>query len=457
MPWIIGRDFNTILNESESKRGDFNKWYARAFNFIIKAKVVDIPLRGVEFTWSNNREKGSCEELDRERPLGRRVGLEEVWKVVSNCDGNKAPRPDGFNLNFIKENWDAIKQDFMSFMVEFHKNGSIVKELNQTFIALIPKCSNLKTMKDYRPISLVGSLYKILAKVLANRMRRVLDSVVRESQMAFVKNRQILDNFIIADEIIHHWKKSYEWGLFECVVQENGDKGVDEGCHFGIEAVRVLHLQFTDDTILFPQPKIEYLLNVRRIMRCFELALGLHINFQKTCLVKVGKRRNEEEDWAAIFSVSKRIEGLQRSFFWGDGCEKRKIHAVKWESLCKERKRGGLGIGSILHKNKGLLAKWVWRFGKEESPLWKRVICAKYGVLMNALCWNWNGGPSSSFFMKAIGSLFSQGSKTAKILQEGLRVIVGCGNKASLWWDIKVEGVPLKEAFPRIFALAINK
>ncbi|KAK2656098.1 hypothetical protein Ddye_009150 [Dipteronia dyeriana] len=87
----------------------------------------------------------------------------------------------------------------------------------------------------------------------------------------------------------------------------------------------------------------------------------------------------------------------------------------------------------------------------------EKMIWSKYGVPMNALCWNWNGGPSSSFFTKAMGSLFSKGSRTTKILQEGLRVIVGCGNRASLWLDIKVEGVPLKEAFPRIFVLAINK
>ncbi|KAK2654442.1 hypothetical protein Ddye_014298 [Dipteronia dyeriana] len=68
-------------------------------------------------------------------------------------------------------------------------------------------------MKDYRPISLVRSLYKILAKVLANRMKKVIGSVVGDFQMAFVRNRQTLDNFIIAEEIIHHWKKSKKGGL----------------------------------------------------------------------------------------------------------------------------------------------------------------------------------------------------------------------------------------------------
>ncbi|KAI9153519.1 hypothetical protein LWI28_012562 [Acer negundo] len=64
-----------------------------------------------------------------------------------------------------------------------------------------------------RPISLIGSMYKILAKVLANRLKLVMDSVIREFQMAFVKNRQILDSFVIAEEIIHMWKKDNKGGL----------------------------------------------------------------------------------------------------------------------------------------------------------------------------------------------------------------------------------------------------
>ncbi|KAK2637373.1 hypothetical protein Ddye_032165 [Dipteronia dyeriana] len=93
---------------------------------------------------------------------------EEVCHAISSYDGNKAPGLDDFNLNFIKENWMVIKEDFMCFMEEFHHNGEIVKELNQTFIALIPKCLKPKGMKDCGPICLVGSLYKILPKVLAN-------------------------------------------------------------------------------------------------------------------------------------------------------------------------------------------------------------------------------------------------------------------------------------------------
>ncbi|KAK3228762.1 hypothetical protein Dsin_000643 [Dipteronia sinensis] len=119
--------------------------------------------------------------------------------------------------------------DFMKFMTEFHQNGCIVKELNQTFIALIPKCTNPETMKDYRPISLIRSLYKLLAKVLAGRMRKVIGSVVGESHMAFVHNRQILDSFVIAEDIIHHWKKNKDGGLLVKLDFEKAYDSLDHG------------------------------------------------------------------------------------------------------------------------------------------------------------------------------------------------------------------------------------
>jgi len=69
----------------------------------------------------------------------------------------------------------------MRFLVEFHRNGKLAKGINSTFIALIPKVDNPQRLNDFRPISLVGSMYKILAKVLANRLRSVIGSVISDS------------------------------------------------------------------------------------------------------------------------------------------------------------------------------------------------------------------------------------------------------------------------------------
>ncbi|KAK0595713.1 hypothetical protein LWI29_009285 [Acer saccharum] len=144
--------------------------------------------------------------------LEEKFSLDEVKEALASCDGNKAPGPDGFNIGFVKANWEVIEDDFLKFLEEFHRDGPVVKEINRSFIALIPKCDNAEVLSNFRPISLVGSLYKILAKILANRLKKVINSVIGESQMAFVKNRQILDSVVITDEIIHEWRKRKEGG-----------------------------------------------------------------------------------------------------------------------------------------------------------------------------------------------------------------------------------------------------
>jgi len=81
----------------------------------------------------------------------------------------------------------------MRFVSEFHRNGKLFKSINTTFIALIFKVGSPQKLNDFRPISLVASQYEILAKLLANRLRGVIGSVISDSQSALVKNRQILD------------------------------------------------------------------------------------------------------------------------------------------------------------------------------------------------------------------------------------------------------------------------
>ncbi|KAK2634867.1 hypothetical protein Ddye_029659 [Dipteronia dyeriana] len=74
-----------------------------------------------------------------------------------------------------------------------------------------------------------------------------------------------------------------------------------KGVLFGKNAVHISHLQFADDTIFFLEPKMEVLLNAKRDLRCFELASDLRINFHKSCIIRVGKKWTNEEEWARGF------------------------------------------------------------------------------------------------------------------------------------------------------------
>lgn len=112
--------------------------------------------------------------------------LEEVESCLKSCDGNKAPDLDGFNMKFLQTFWYLLKDDVISVFKDFYRTGKFVRFLNSTFIALIPKKRN---PKDFRPISLVGCIYKLITKELVMRLFRVLGEVIGECHDAFVEGK----------------------------------------------------------------------------------------------------------------------------------------------------------------------------------------------------------------------------------------------------------------------------
>ena len=138
---------------------------------------------------------------------------EEIWAAISGLNSEKAPGPDGFPIAFWSFGWDFVKNEVLGFFQEFHEQGRFVKHLNATFVVLIPKKQTVEDLRDLRPISLVSGLYKILTKVLANRIKKVLDKVISKSQNAFVEGSQILDAVLIANEIVDSSLRRKECGL----------------------------------------------------------------------------------------------------------------------------------------------------------------------------------------------------------------------------------------------------
>ena len=98
----------------------------------------------------------------------------EVKNAIWDCWNLKSPDLDGYNFNFIKSLGNTLKGDIMRFVEEFFAYGIILRECNSLFIVLIPKVENAQWLGDYRPISLVGCMHKIVAKLLANRTKKVL-------------------------------------------------------------------------------------------------------------------------------------------------------------------------------------------------------------------------------------------------------------------------------------------
>ena len=147
---------------------------------------------------------------------------EEVHSSLLNLNGDKVLGPDGFIATFWHFSWDFVKMDIMDLFKDFHERGIFGKGLNSTFVVLIPKRQGgggggggggVEDLKDFRPISLVDSLYKLIAKVLANRLKKVMNGLVNPAQNDIVEGRQILDASLIANEVIDSMQKRNERGI----------------------------------------------------------------------------------------------------------------------------------------------------------------------------------------------------------------------------------------------------
>ncbi|GJX03209.1 RNA-directed DNA polymerase, eukaryota [Tanacetum coccineum] len=269
----------------------------------------------------------------------RGVMVDGVW--VDEPKGVKREFFDHFSKRFCKpdECRAILSMDFPNRLqsdqrseLEAEALGNI-KGCNSSFIALIPKFPDANLVKDFRPISLIGSIYKIIAKILTNRLINVLGGIVNEVQSAFVANRQILDGPFILNELFQWCKvkkkqvlifkvdfeKAYDsvrWDFLDevlckfgfgdkwrrwiqcCLHSSRGSiiingspteefqfgKGLCTKLH---DTVNISHLFYADDAVFVGQWSKRNISTLTHVLDCFYMASGLKINMSKSKIMGI--------------------------------------------------------------------------------------------------------------------------------------------------------------------------
>lgn len=187
------KDPNGIGLQTRDQIGNLFSWHFRTL-FTSQRPIFPSGLEGyIPSIISDQDNQSLCVILD----------ADEVWDVVKNLGPTKALGPDGFSPVIFQKFWRIVKDDVIGLVIRFFRSGFILKELNQTNVVLFPKNENPTLVTHYHPISLRNVAYKIIAKLLANRLRKVIHKLVSSSQSAFVPGRRIQDNVILVNEIMH--------------------------------------------------------------------------------------------------------------------------------------------------------------------------------------------------------------------------------------------------------------
>ncbi|GJZ47836.1 RNA-directed DNA polymerase, eukaryota [Tanacetum coccineum] len=378
---------------------------------------------------------------DQIKDLERLVSYDEIKCAVWDCGTNKSPGPDGFTFEFYRRYWNIIDHDVVAAVKLFFELGYFPPGCNSSFIALIPKNQEAKMVKDFRPISLIGSVYKIITKVLANRLCLVISDLSDPPRGRFIMAHFILPAFFMpylfcstADDV----------ALF----------------------IRVSHGSLSP-------PYLSIIVNV---LKWFYLASGLKINLHKSKLMGIGISHDAVVSAArsigcttfqAPFNylgvkvglpvpkgVLYKLESIRKIFFNGVENSEKKVSLICWKKVLASKLNGGLGVSSFFATNRALLFKWIWRFFSDGTSLWSRFIIAIHGV---------RGTLDTSIIVSKrspwldIVREFKDLSNNGIDLLSLIKKKVGNGVSTSFWEDVWLADSPLKNMYPRLYLLEADK
>ncbi|XP_028091455.1 uncharacterized protein LOC114291784 [Camellia sinensis] len=304
----------------------------------------------------------------------------EIRAAIKECDGNNAPRPNGFNLICIQKGWRIMKDDILKFMAEFHVNGRLVKGLSVSFISLISKKENPTT---YDTVNW-SFLFDMLGKFgFETKWVEWMKTCLGSARVSFLVNGSSSEEVCPqkglrqGDPISPFLFITIAEGL-NILLSRDRELGLIKGVIIGNEGLKLFHLQFANDTINYHKSAISgvridevTVANFASRLNCMSqqlpfkyLGMPLGANPRRKQIWKpvVDKFKAKLAGWTrrvlsfasrvtlsnsvlsnlpvyymALFKmpqgIAKEIDKMLLAFLWGDIDLKRKLHLVKWKEV----------------------------------------------------------------------------------------------------------------------------
>lgn len=151
----------------------------------------------------------------------------EIKNAVFQLGGSKAPGPDGFSGLFYQYRWQVVGNQLCDLVKDFFHNGFSFESLNITNLVLIPKMENPESVGNFKPISLWNISYKVMSKVVTNRLKDIMPRIISENQRAFFSGRLIQDNILVVHEVFHYSKNKKRGRYAEMAIKMDMNKAYD--------------------------------------------------------------------------------------------------------------------------------------------------------------------------------------------------------------------------------------
>ncbi|RVW44240.1 Transposon TX1 uncharacterized 149 kDa protein [Vitis vinifera] len=338
-----------------------------------KGELEELILRE-EIHWRQKARVKWVKEGDCNSKFFHKVANGRRNRKFIKMDRDKAPGPDGFTIAVFQDCWDVIKEDLVRVFDEFHRSGIINQSTNASFIVLLPKKSMAKKLSDYRPISLITSLYKIIAKVLAGRLRgphshEIVDEKKRSGEEGVV--------FKI------DFEKAYDhvsWDFLDHVMEKKGfnprwRKWI-RGC---LSSVSFAILVNGNAKGWVKASRGIILHRLAELLDC--KASGWPILYLG---LPLGGNPKSSSFWDLVIErISSRLDGWQKAYLSFGGritlIRSCLTHMPVTSFPCLRFPPPW----QISLRNSALLGKWLWRYPREGSALWHQVILSIYGSHSN--------------------------------------------------------------------------